>query len=288
MGFLADLVRSRFLPAIVAALGVSFLAAGLLTYTIGSDAGSIPLSSDGTALATPGVSPQSSPSLGPTDTAPPTPIPTASGSLGVLPSQIASSLPLPSVSAIGSPTPSNATATPVKPTARPTPVPTAKPAADRVATRVVVPALDIDLPVIRQPGGANAYPACNVAMYLQASGLTQPGYAGATYLYAHARVGMFLPLLEQSRINNGRAMLGMLVQVYTSDNQYFLYEITEVRRHQVTLTDALAAKSSELWLQTSEGPHGTPGKLQVVAEPISSGAASPSDAHPTPRPVACG
>jgi hypothetical protein len=151
-----------------------------------------------------------------------------------------------------------------------------------------VPALDIDLPVIRQPGGSSAYPVCNVAMYLQAPGLTQPGLAGATYLYAHARTGMFLPLLEQSRINNGRAMLGMLVQVYTSDNQYFLYQITEVRRHQLTLTDALSAKTSELWLQTSEGPHGTPGKLQIVAQPISSGPASPGDAHPTPRPVICG
>ena len=125
----------------------------------------------------------------------------------------------------------------------------------------------------------------NVAMYIRE--LSKPGEPGATYLYAHARVGMFLPLLEQSRINNGRGMLGMLVQVYTADNLYLLYEVTQVRRHQLSLTDAMNAKDEELWLQTSEGPRGTPGKLQVVATPVSQGAANPSDAHPTAHPVAC-
>jgi hypothetical protein len=127
-------------------------------------------------------------------------------------------------------------------------------------------------------------------MYIE--DLPQPGAKGATYLYAHARAGMFLPLLDQSEINNGRGMLGMLVQVYTSDDRYFLYEVTEVRRHQTdsadALADAFAAKTPQLWLQTSEGPRGTPGKLQVVAMPLSSGPASPADAHPTARPVVCG
>jgi hypothetical protein len=99
---------------------------------------------------------------------------------------------------------------------------------------------------------------------------------------------MFLPLLDQSKINNGKGMLGMLVQVYTSDNRFFLYEISEVRRHQTSLADAVAAKDQELWLQTSEGPRGTPGKLQVIAMPISSGTADPADANPTPHPVVCG
>ncbi|MBM4407733.1 MAG: sortase, partial [Chloroflexi bacterium] len=160
------------------------------------------------------------------------------------------------------------------------------PAGTRVATRVVVPALGIDLPVIKPPGGPNTYPVCNVAMYIQS--LSQPGQKGATYLYAHARAGMFLPILEASRVSNGRAMIGMLVQVYTSDNMQYLYEIYQVRRHQLSLNDAISAKSETLWLQTSEGPRGTPGKTQVVARPISSGPADPNEARPTANPVVCG
>ena len=64
-----------------------------------------------------------------------------------------------------------------------------------------------------------------------------------TYLYAHARDGMFLPLLLQSRIDNGSAMLGMLVQVYTSDDQLFLYEITRVLRHQSELYERARTSS---------------------------------------------
>jgi hypothetical protein len=125
-----------------------------------------------------------------------------------------------------------------------------------------------------------------VAMYIQS--LSQPGLPGATYLYAHAREGMFLPMLKASLVNNGKAMIGMLVQVYTSDNRYYLYEISEVRRHETTLADAIAATDQQLWLQTSEGPHGTPGKLQVIALPLSNGPADPAEAHPTPHPVVCG
>jgi hypothetical protein len=123
-------------------------------------------------------------------------------------------------------------------------------------------------------------------MFIQS--LSQPGLPGATYLYAHAREGMFLPILEASLVNDGKSMLGMLVQVYTSDDRYFIYQITEVRRHETTLNDAIAATDEELWLQTSEGPRGTPGKLQVIALPLANGQADPADAHPTPHPVVCG
>ena len=72
---------------------------------------------------------------------------------------------------------------------------------------------------------------CNVAMYAEAPGLVQPGFPGSFYLYGHARKGMFLPLLDQSKKNNGKAMLNMLVEVYTSDDMRLTYYITEVRRH---------------------------------------------------------
>jgi hypothetical protein len=160
------------------------------------------------------------------------------------------------------------------------------PPADRVATRVRVAALKIDLPIVKPPGGANSYPLCDVAMYIQELG--QPGEGGATYLYAHARTGMFLPILDASLVQNGKSMLGMVVEVWTSDDQRFLYEITEVRRHQLDLNDATNATGEELWLQTSEGPKGTPGKTQVIALPISQEAADPADAHPDTKPVVCG
>jgi hypothetical protein len=84
-------------------------------------------------------------------------------------------------------------------------------------------------------------------------------------------------------------MLGMLVQVYTSDDQLHVYEISEVLRHQTTLERPIKAETEELWLQTSEGPRGHIPKLQVVAKPLTSGpVADPAEAHPSPKPVACG
>jgi hypothetical protein len=159
--------------------------------------------------------------------------------------------------------------------------PSASPVATRVATRVVVPALRIDLPVVRPPNDPEHFPYCNVAEYLPQ--LSRPGYPGTTYLYAHARTGMFLPLLE----TGDAKMLGMLVQVYTNDAQVFLYEIIEVLRAQTSLDRAFAATEEQLMLQTSEGPRGTIGKTMIVARPISVGPADPEAANPVARPVVC-
>lgn len=183
--------------------------------------------------------------------------------------------------------------------ASPTPVPTvlpfpslgpggeasSSPAADRVPTRVVVPALRIDLPVVRPPDDPNHFPYCDVAEFLPQ--LSQPGLGGTTYLYAHARTGMFLPILEESKRNNGQRMIGMLVQVYTSDDQLFLYEITRVLRHQTTLDPAFAGDGERLMLQTSEGPRGTIEKTMLIAMPLGSSPADPAAAHPVAHPVAC-
>jgi hypothetical protein len=118
--------------------------------------------------------------------------------------------------------------------------------------------------------------------------LKQPGQGGATYLYAHARDGMFGPIYRLAiEKKTPKKMVGMVVQVYTSDNQVFWYEIKEVRLHQTTLTDALNAKSDELWLQTSEGPRGTVGKTQLRALPIAVLPADHAAAHPKARPVNC-
>jgi len=86
--------------------------------------------------------------------------------------------------------------------------------ADRVATRVVIPKLQIDLPVMLQTANYGEFPLCDVALYQPLLG--QPGQGRATYIYAHARDGMFLPLLIASLVNNGQRMIGYVVEVYTS------------------------------------------------------------------------
>ncbi|MFI5225821.1 MAG: hypothetical protein ACHQ3P_04010 [Candidatus Limnocylindrales bacterium] len=154
----------------------------------------------------------------------------------------------------------------------------------RLVTRVVVPALGIDLPVVKPPSG---FPYCNVAMYLDS--FSVPGRPGATYLFAHARTGMFLPLLTRSQQNNGASMIDMLVQVYTSDDMLFDYRIVQVRRHYPAtgILSRLPTKDNQLWLQTSEGPLSSSPKLQVVAQLLSSGPADHATAHPKPHPIVC-
>jgi hypothetical protein len=153
-----------------------------------------------------------------------------------------------------------------------------------VATRVAVPSLGIDLPVVLQRG--NAFPWCNVAMYL--TGLSQPGEAGVSFLYAHARTGMFLPLLDASLVNNSGRLLGMKVYVWTSDDHLYTYQVSRVLRHQYVLPDIWSLKGEQVWLQTSEGPYGTYNKLMVIAQRIAVDSVSHAAAHPSARPVVCG
>jgi hypothetical protein len=191
--------------------------------------------------------------------------------------------PAPSASARPSPTPAptpSARITLPPLASAPPATPSATASADRVASRVRVAALDIDLPIVKGPEG---YPYCDVAMWLDASGLGQPGQGRATYLFAHAREGMFLPLLETPE----RKQLGIVVEVWTNDGWRYLYEIVDVRRAQTTLDDAIGADGEELWLQTSEGPRGTVGKTQVIARPLSVERADLEEANPEARVDRC-
>lgn len=149
------------------------------------------------------------------------------------------------------------------------------------ATRVTIGAYGINLPVIRGAG----YPKCGVAMYLKE--LAQPREPGVTYLYAHARKGMFLPLLNQSKINNGAGMIGKLVQVYTTDSKVVTYKIFRVRRHVTSIQNAVGITAERLWLQTSEGPNFTYPKLVVEASRVSVANATNAASHPTPHPYSC-
>ena len=189
------------------------------------------------------------------------------------------------------PSPAVATPTPTTPSgsAGPTPTPRVTPSAGptpvyALPTRIVIPSLAIDLAVME---GITDYPLCDVAQYL--TGFSDPGEPGTTYLYAHARRGMFLPLLEQSETNDGAGMIGALVEVYTADSQLHLYEINIVKRHATDLTLAYQLEPGEhrLIMQTSEGPGGHIPKLQVAAKPIAVYPATPEEALPSPEPRVC-
>lgn len=194
--------------------------------------------------------------------------------------------PSPSATLVASIVPS-----PAAPSLSATPVVSPSPVVvvGHVATRVRVPDLRIDLAVVAPPKDRDSYPKCGVAMYL--AELLQPGEDGATYLYAHARAGMFLPIFERAiqKLHGGpKSMLGLSVEVFTSDDLRYLYAIEDVLVHQTTLGDAGTARTHELWLQTSEGPKGTKGKTQVRALPVGVEAAPHEQAHPVAKPVTCG
>lgn len=241
---LGTALRQRLIPAVLTALGVTILAAGLLD-----------LGSPALAQPEPSPAPRSSSSDRP---------------IGYLPP----SLP------------------PIQVASQPPPSPTPTPDPHRVATRVVIEALDIDLAIVKAPSG---YPWCNVAMYLDNQGLGQPGGGRSVYLYAHARDGMFGPLYERvtlGRNGGSKSLIGMVVAVYTSDDHVYEYQVTRVYPRVPAdthfLDRAYAVTSETLWLQTSTGHGGSLPKLQVVAKPFFDGPASHADAHPKARPVACG
>jgi len=196
-------------------------------------------------------------------------------------------LPTPSA-AVATPTPTPAATGSAGPSESPSPTPSASTEV-AVASRVVIPALEIDLPIVAQSygPGEGSYPLCDVAQYLEI--FKQPSQPGATYVYAHAREGMFLPLLLESQRNSGRALIGDLVQVYTSDGHVYLYEIYRVRRHATdfALAEDVPEDEQRLILQTSEGPRGTIPKLQVAAKLLNVARASLEEANPTPHPRDC-
>jgi hypothetical protein len=261
-----SLIGTRLVPAFLTAAGVVLVAAGLLSYADPATAGDLPSASQEAVVET----------LFPSD----------EPSFEVSPSPDPSEAP--SGSAVPSATPEGTAPASIVPEITPRP-------GRAVATRVVVPALRIDLPVVK---GNDGYPYCNVAMYLHTDSSAakdafgQPGEGRATYLYAHARDGMFGPIyhlaIEQK---TPRKMLRMMVQVYTSDFKLYLYEIKEYRLHATgpaALDDVINATKEQVWLQTSEGPKGTPGKTQLRAFLVSVSDADPKEATPKPRPVKCG
>jgi hypothetical protein len=115
----------------------------------------------------------------------------------------------------------------------------------------------------------------------------QPREPGVSLIYAHARTGMFLPLLTRSKINNGASLIGMKVKVYTSDSRVSTYQIVSVRRHVTSIQSAFSVTSERLWLYTSEGPNWRYPKLVVSAKRLTTAVTTYAASHPRPRPVAC-
>lgn len=156
----------------------------------------------------------------------------------------------------------------------------------------MLPDLDIDLPIVSGdltlPDSPPDYPLCDVAQYLTT--YRYPGRPGTTtWIYAHARAGMFLPLLEASEVKDGASLIGLVAHLYTDAGLRYTYRIATVERRATDRSSAagVPADDGRLVLQTSEGPKGTVPKLQIVAELVESQASTIELSRPPSAPRAC-
>lgn len=128
--------------------------------------------------------------------------------------------------------------------------------------RVRIARLRIDLPIaegiIQRDVDQQQTPE-GYAFHLPGSAI--PGERGNTYVYAHARPGMFLTLWE--------ARVGDEVIVTTPDGRTLTYAVSEVRPR-VAPTDVSVAQPTpdeRLTLQTSTGPNPGDPRFVVIALP---------------------
>lgn len=125
-----------------------------------------------------------------------------------------------------------------------------------VATRIVIPRLEIDLPVV-EGDGIDA-PLHQAAHY---PGSSWPGGGSNIYLYAHARQNDFQPLWD--------AELGDRIFLEVEDGSDRIYEVTEIRPD--VPWDALEVldptPSEQLTLQTCTGTEPTDPRFLVIAVP---------------------
>lgn len=154
---------------------------------------------------------------------------------------------------VTSPTPTLAAASPT-PTVRPIPE----------GFRVRVPRLAIDLPIaegdLRRDTEQQQTPE-GYAFHLPGTAI--PGEGGNTYLYSHARAGMFLALWE--------ARVGDEVLVRAPDGRELRYVVSEVlpRVHPSDVSVAMPTTTERLTLQTSTGADPEDPRFVVIATPAS-------------------
>lgn len=210
------------------------------------------------------------------------------------PAPIATLAPLSAPTPSPEPTPVGPRLGPPRPSVAPTPSASPSPAPGQATgpagrpTRVAIPALDIDLPVVSPPRNST-WPLCDVAEYFLPPTFQHPGAGGVTYLFAHAQKGMFLPILLSSRRNNGGAIKGKTVTVWTARNHRYTYRITQVRRFQKTLDWAFGLPPNSLVLQTSENQFRSGTKVMLVARQVGTPTLEPlGEARPPADPRVCG
>jgi hypothetical protein len=164
-------------------------------------------------------------------------------------------IPSPTASATLAPTASGET-----PTLPPTPVPTLGPIPD--GYRVLLPRLGIDLPIaegdVERDVVVQRTPE-NFAFHFPGTAI--PGTVGNSYIYAHARTGMFLSLWN--------ARVGDQVSITTPAGVELKFVVTEVHpRVPPADTSWLQPSADErLTLQTSTGPNSGDPRFVVIAAP---------------------
>jgi len=166
-------------------------------------------------------------------------------------------LAIPSPTASATPAP---TASGESPTLSPTPVPTLGPIPD--GYRVLLPRLGIDLPIaegdVERDVVVQRTPE-NFAFHFPGTAI--PGSVGNSYIYAHARTGMFLSLWN--------ARVGDQVSITTPAGVELKFVVTEVHpRVPPADTSWLQPSADErLTLQTSTGPNSGDPRFVVIAAP---------------------
>jgi len=173
--------------------------------------------------------------------------------------------PTPSARAIGPASPRATLGRPTAAPTRPAPSPSAAATAGTgiagtIAVRIEVPRLGIDLPVV-EGDGVNA-PEAAVAHY---PGTAWPGAGSNTYLYAHAREGLFLSLWE--------AVEGDRILLTLADGGTACFEVDRIDPAIPwnDLSVLLPTDHERLTLQTSTSYTPTAPRFLVVALPCASG-----------------
>jgi LPXTG-site transpeptidase (sortase) family protein len=165
-------------------------------------------------------------------------------------------LPSPSATATPAPTASADLATP-----SPTPLATIGPIPD--GFRIRMPRLGIDLPIaegdVQRDVVVQRTPE-NFAFHFPGTAI--PGTTGNSYLYAHARRGMFLSLWN--------ANVGDRVIITTPEGVELNFKVTDIPGKVPPQDTSWLNPSSEerLTLQTSTGPNPQDPRFVVIAAPV--------------------
>src|SRR3989442_5780355 len=130
--------------------------------------------------------------------------------------------------------------------------------------RIRIPRLGIDLPVqegdvARDVPNGGSQGATPEGAAFHFPGTAVPGTGGNSFIYAHARVGLFLTLWQ--------AMVGDEVQIVTKGGTSLIYKVSEIHSS-VPSTDVSWVQPTpdeRLTLQTSTGPTPAYPRFIVVA-----------------------